>query len=183
MANAWCDATTESWMNELILQRRSTARAKFSAVSQNCSPLFSSPTAPSSLPLRSLAELYEEGRTLRNKCPRQSHGVWKAPRDRSDPVCLMQKTTFATRAAESGMDLPTLTALLGQSKIQMVMRYAHPTALHQADSMKRLEIFNAAKEITEVERKKRAEKEASAKTVPTVSLHSPRNKSLKLNRA
>jgi hypothetical protein len=67
------------------------------------------------------------------------------------------------------MDLPTLAALLGHSKIQMVMRYAHPTAVHQADSVKRLEVFNAAKEIAEVERKKQAEKEASARTVPTVS--------------
>ena len=77
--------------------------------------------------------------------------------------------TFATRAAESGMDLPTLAALLGHSKIQMVMRYAHPTVNHQADSVKRLEAFNAAKEIAEVERKQQAEKEASARTVPTVS--------------
>jgi len=78
--------------------------------------------------------------------------------------------TFATRAAESGMDLPTLAALLGHSKIQMVMRYAHPTANHQADSVKRLEAFNAAKEIAEVEKKKQqAEKQASTRTVPTVS--------------
>jgi integrase len=35
--------------------------------------------------------------------------------------------TWATRAAESGIDLVTLAALLGHSKIQMVLRwYAHP---------------------------------------------------------
>lgn len=43
--------------------------------------------------------------------------------------------TFATRAAEGGMDLVTLAAVLGHSRIQMVMRYAHPTQLHQAMSM------------------------------------------------
>ncbi len=34
--------------------------------------------------------------------------------------------TWATRAAESGIDLVTLAALLGHSKIQMVLRYAIP---------------------------------------------------------
>lgn len=34
--------------------------------------------------------------------------------------------TWATRAAEAGVDLVTLAALLGHSKIVMVMRYAHP---------------------------------------------------------
>jgi len=31
----------------------------------------------------------------------------------------------------------------------MVMRYAHPQEKHQADAVKRLEAFNAAKEIAE----------------------------------
>ena len=35
--------------------------------------------------------------------------------------------TFATRAAEAGIDLVTLAAMLGHSRIQMVLRYAHPT--------------------------------------------------------
>ena len=35
--------------------------------------------------------------------------------------------TWATRAAEAGIDLVTLAAMLGHSRIQMVMRYAHPT--------------------------------------------------------
>lgn len=49
--------------------------------------------------------------------------------------------TWATRAAESGIDLVTLAALLGHSKIQMVLRYAHPTQEHQARSVERLERF------------------------------------------
>lgn len=35
--------------------------------------------------------------------------------------------TFATRAAEAGVDIMTLAALLRHSRMQMVMRYAHPT--------------------------------------------------------
>ena len=42
---------------------------------------------------------------------------------------------------------------IGHSKLNMVMRYAHPQA-HQADAVKRLELFNAAKEIAEAEREK-----------------------------
>jgi hypothetical protein len=36
--------------------------------------------------LPSLEQLYEEGKCLRDKCPRQSHAVWKAPRNRPDPI-------------------------------------------------------------------------------------------------
>jgi integrase len=49
--------------------------------------------------------------------------------------------TWATRAAESGIDLVTLAALLGHSKIQMVLRYAHPTQEHQTKAMEKLEQF------------------------------------------
>jgi integrase len=55
--------------------------------------------------------------------------------------------TWATRAAESGIDLVTLAALLGHSKIQMVLRYAHPTQEHQARSVERLEQFNATRQM------------------------------------
>lgn len=51
--------------------------------------------------------------------------------------------TWATRAAESGIDLVTLAALLGHSKIQMVLRYAHPTQDHQTRSVERMERFLA----------------------------------------
>lgn len=61
--------------------------------------------------------------------------------------------TWATRAAMSGIDLVTLAALLGHSRIQMVLRYAHPTDDHQALAMKRLEQFNAAAQIAEFDRK------------------------------
>jgi integrase len=55
--------------------------------------------------------------------------------------------TFVTRAAESGMDLVTLAAILGHSRIQMVLRYAHPTAAHQVAAMKKLEEHTNAQKI------------------------------------
>jgi integrase-like protein len=60
--------------------------------------------------------------------------------------------TWATRAAMSGIDLVTLAAMLGHSRIQMVLRYAHPTAQHQAAAMRRLEEFNGARQVAEYDR-------------------------------
>lgn len=57
--------------------------------------------------------------------------------------------TFATRAVESGVDLVTLAALLGHSKIQMVLRYAHPTEGHQTEAIRKMEEFQAAKQMAE----------------------------------
>jgi integrase len=42
--------------------------------------------------------------------------------------------TWATRAAESGIDLVTLASLLGHSKINMVMRYAPPKNIRRGPS-------------------------------------------------
>jgi hypothetical protein len=63
------------------------ALAKLSPASQNRTLRLSSQL------MRSFEELYEEGRTLRNKCPSQSRGVWKTSRDRSDPIWLVQKSS------------------------------------------------------------------------------------------
>jgi len=57
--------------------------------------------------------------------------------------------TFATRAAEAGVDLVTLAALLGHSKIQMVLRYAHPQAEHKAQAIRKMEEFQMAKQMEE----------------------------------
>jgi integrase len=54
--------------------------------------------------------------------------------------------TWATRAAESGIDPVTLAAMLGHSRIQMVLRYAHPTQAHQSSAMKKLEKHNSSRE-------------------------------------
>jgi len=56
--------------------------------------------------------------------------------------------TWATRAAEAGIDLVTLAALLGHSKIQMVLRYAHPTQQHQTQAVE--ERFAAARQMESV---------------------------------
>jgi len=47
----------------------------------------------------------------------------------------------------SGIDLVTLAAMLGHSRIQMVLRYAHPTQKHQAQAMQRLERFVAGQRV------------------------------------
>jgi integrase len=47
--------------------------------------------------------------------------------------------TWATRAAEAGVDLVTLAAMLGHSKINMVLRYAHPTQEHQTKATLKIE--------------------------------------------
>jgi integrase len=61
--------------------------------------------------------------------------------------------TWATRAAEAGIDLVTLAAMLGHSKINMVLRYAHPTQEHQTKAMERIEQFIAQKQIDEAARR------------------------------
>jgi integrase len=45
--------------------------------------------------------------------------------------------TWATRMAMAGVDLVTLAAMLGHSKINMVLRYAHPTQEHQFAAMEK----------------------------------------------
>lgn len=53
--------------------------------------------------------------------------------------------TFASRMAMAGVDLVTLAALLGHSRIEMVMRYAHPVEEHKIDAMRKLELYNLRK--------------------------------------
>ena len=60
--------------------------------------------------------------------------------------------TWAARAAMSGIDLVTLAAMLGHSRIQMVLRYAHPTHQHQHQAMVRLEQYVSEQRIADAER-------------------------------
>jgi integrase len=55
--------------------------------------------------------------------------------------------TWATRAVESGIDPVTLAAMLGHSKINMGLRYAHPTQEHQTKAMEKMEQFVAHQQI------------------------------------
>lgn len=51
--------------------------------------------------------------------------------------------TFATRAAASGVDLPTLSSMLGHTKIQMTMRYVHPAEEQKRVAAAKAESFRA----------------------------------------
>jgi integrase len=64
--------------------------------------------------------------------------------------------TWATRAAMSGIDLVTLAAMLGHSRIQMVLRYAHPTEQHQLDAARKLEAFNTEKAMEELQQQSKS---------------------------
>jgi integrase len=63
--------------------------------------------------------------------------------------------TWATRAAEAGIDLVTLAAMLGHSKINMVLRYAHPSQEHQTKAMDKFEQFVAEQQIEAIAQKQR----------------------------
>jgi integrase len=47
--------------------------------------------------------------------------------------------TFATRAAQNGMPLPTLASVLGHSSLRQVQKYVHPTQDHQQAEMDRID--------------------------------------------
>ncbi len=49
--------------------------------------------------------------------------------------------TWATRSAQAGVDLVTLAAMLGHSRIQMVLRYAHPLEAHQFAAMEKVQKY------------------------------------------
>ncbi|MFO0947342.1 MAG: DUF2252 domain-containing protein [Planctomycetota bacterium] len=49
-------------------------------------------TSPSLLPRPTRDEFYEEGRNLREKCRRQSHGDWSPPANRLDPLRLIEES-------------------------------------------------------------------------------------------
>jgi integrase len=54
--------------------------------------------------------------------------------------------TFASRMAMAGVDLVTLAALLGHSRVQMVMRYAHPVEEHKIEAIQKLQEYNNRKQ-------------------------------------
>lgn len=72
--------------------------------------------------------------------------------------------TFATRFAEGVPDPVALSAVLGHAKLQMVMRYIHPTQQHQRSAMARAAEHNAAARARE--KAKLAQREAEGKVVP-----------------
>jgi integrase len=57
------------------------------------------------------------------------------------------RRTFATRAAQAGVDLVTLAALLGHSRLTMFIRYAHPSQEHQFEAMRMVAAYSERKVI------------------------------------
>ena len=51
--------------------------------------------------------------------------------------------TYATRAAQAGVDVLTLAALLEHTTVQMTSRYVHPTDQYKREAMEKLETYNA----------------------------------------
>lgn len=52
--------------------------------------------------------------------------------------------TFGTRTVAAGVDLPTLSAILGHTSIQMTMRYVHPAEEQKRYAARKLETFRLA---------------------------------------
>ena len=62
------------------------------------------------------------------------------------------RTVEGTRAVQAGIDLVTLAAMLGHSKINMVLRYAHPTQEHQTKAMDKMEQYVSEQRMAHAER-------------------------------
>jgi hypothetical protein len=73
------------------------------------------------------AELYATGKALRDKCPRQSHAVWKAPRNRPDPVALVEES-------DKGR-LPQLIPLRHGRMLQSPFTFYRGAALNMASDL------------------------------------------------
>ena len=56
--------------------------------------------------------------------------------------------TFATRAVEAGVDLPTLAKILGHGDLRTLMRYVHPTTEAQRAAMARYEAAANRRKLT-----------------------------------
>jgi integrase len=60
--------------------------------------------------------------------------------------------TFATRAVAAGVDLPTLSFILGHAKIAMTMRYVHPAEEQKRVAVGKLETYRLAQIVEAVEK-------------------------------
>jgi integrase len=64
--------------------------------------------------------------------------------------------TFATRAVAAGVDLPTLSAILGHTSIQMTMRCVHPAEEQKRFAAGKLETFRFAGMVEAIEKSRQA---------------------------
>jgi hypothetical protein len=98
--------------------------------------------------------------------------VYRIVRSRHS-ACTISDTGGATGAVEAGIDLVTPAAMLGHSKINMVLRYAHPTQEHQTKAMEPIEQFIAQKRIDAAARQQGMSKIAVQWELTIVPTNSP----------
>jgi integrase len=77
--------------------------------------------------------------------------------------------TWATRAVQSGADLPTLSSLLGHASILMTMRYVHPAAEQKRVVMEKFEQFRAEETIAAAMAQQRQKVTTKVATVDLVN--------------
>ena len=76
---------------------------------------------------KSYAELYADGKRLREHCPRTSHAEWKAPRNRLDPLVLLK---------ESGKGrIPELLPIRHSRMLQSPFTFYRGAALNMASDL------------------------------------------------
>src|SRR5689334_8888171 len=77
--------------------------------------------------LSSHAELYAKGKSLREKCPRQSHAVWQPAQDRPDPLRLLAESAEGR--------IPELIPIRNGRMAQSPFTFYRGAALHMAADM------------------------------------------------
>lgn len=70
------------------------------------------------------AELLHFGKSLRDKCPREDHAVWKAPADRADPIALLEQANVGR--------LPQLVPIRHGRMLQTPFTFYRGAALNMA---------------------------------------------------
>ena len=74
-----------------------------------------------------LDQLYEEGKSLRVKCPRQSHALWKPPLNRPDPISLLEKSSIGR--------IPRLVPIRYGRMMQSPFTFYRGAALNMAEDL------------------------------------------------
>ena len=117
----------------------------------------------SSAAKRSIPMTSESKEILEQRMQGKSNWLFPSPKDSSRPIGKINSThnrvlaearkegvvlnfvpydlrhTFATRAGQSGMDLPTLASLLGHTSIRCLRFYVHPMQDHKCQAMAHFE--------------------------------------------